>query len=271
MNSLPFSDASQSLPFAKYHGTGNDFILFEAFTQTLPEFTPTLIQRLCDRHLGIGADGLMCIVPDANTDFRMLYFNADGLPGSLCGNGGRCAVRFAADCNIIREHKVHFMAFDGAHDAIWNPHKVSLKMAGDPQIFKKGPNQWFMDTGSPHHVEKVDRVSDVDVFKVGSNIRNSDMYKPGGTNVNFISWDKGNIQMRTFERGVENETLSCGTGVVAAAMVVASEEGLYGHFDVHTPGGVLQVNISQDKQEVWLTGPAVRVFQGSIDLKALVQ
>lgn len=270
MNSKPFSIPPPALPFAKYHGTGNDFILFEAFTRSLPEFTSAQIQRLCDRHLGIGADGLMCIIPDENTHFRMLYFNADGLPGSLCGNGGRCAVRFAADCNIISDHKVHFMAFDGAHEAIWDAEKVSLKMAGNPQILRKGPGQWFTDTGSPHHIEKVEELAKVDVYQLGSAIRNSHMYKPGGTNVNFISWNGHHIQMRTFERGVENETLSCGTGVVAAAMVVASEEGIHGHFDVQTPGGDLQVNISADRKDVWLTGPAVSVFQGSVDINSLL-
>jgi diaminopimelate epimerase len=269
MNTLQFSSATQSIPFAKYHGTGNDFILFEAFTQTLPDFTSQEIQRLCDRHLGIGADGLMCIIPDADSDFRMLYFNADGMPGSLCGNGGRCAVRFAADCNIISEHKVRFSAYDGLHEAIWDHESVTLKMAGDPHIVKKGTNQWFTDTGSPHHVEKVESVNEVDVFNTGTQIRNSDSYKPGGTNVNFISWDNNHIQMRTFERGVENETLSCGTGVVAAALVVANEEGINGLFDVHTPGGNLQVTISPDRKDIRLKGPALRVFQGSIDMNSL--
>jgi diaminopimelate epimerase len=269
MNTLQFSSTTQHLPIAKYHGTGNDFILFEAFTQTLPDFTSVQIQRLCDRHLGIGADGLMCIIPDEHVDFRMLYFNADGMPGSLCGNGGRCAVRFAADGNIISEHKVLFSAYDGLHEALWDHESVTLKMAGNPLILKKGPNQWFTDTGSPHHVEKVDQVNEVDVFNKGIEIRNSQNYKPGGTNVNFISWNQNRIQMRTFERGVENETLSCGTGVVAAALVVASEEGINGQFDVHTPGGDLQVHISPDRKDLWLKGPAIRVFQGSIDLNTL--
>jgi diaminopimelate epimerase len=270
MNTLPSSYLPSDLPFAKYQGTGNDFILIEGFSRTLNALTQPIIKRLCDRHWGIGADGLILIVPNELHDFGMLYYNADGYPGSLCGNGGRCAVRFAADHGFISEKNTLFHAFDGIHEASWNEKWVHLKMKGNPVLSPKGVKNWFTNTGSPHHVVQVENVHAVDVNRLGAEIRYSEMYQPGGTNVNFIAWQGHRIHMRTFERGVENETLSCGTGVIAAALVVAHEEGISGTFEVTTKGGTIFADISPGYQDIWLKGPAVKVFEGFIDIHSIL-
>lgn len=252
--------------FSKYHGTGNDFILINGFHQELPELTPPLVAHWCHRHFGVGADGLIVLKPGSfQSDFHMDYYNADGNPGSMCGNGGRCAARFAADEGIVSHSDMRFSAFDGMHQArLGDQGLVELKMAPAGQIRSLSNTDWFTDTGSPHVVRLVSDPDSVPVFTEGRKIRYSPEFAPGGTNVNFVAFRDREIRVRTYERGVENETLSCGTGVVASALVVGRILGRNGSFRIQTPGGNLEVVISPDAKDISLTGPALKVFSGSL-------
>lgn len=256
-------------PFYKYQGTGNDFVMIDDRSLSFPVET-SLIERLCDRRFGIGGDGLILIQPADGYDFKMVYFNADGNEGTMCGNGGRCAVRFASDLGIIGE-KTHFIAVDGPHDAIVTPETISLKM-----IDVTGVNQYddhdFLNTGSPHYIAFVDKVEEVPVYSLGSAIRYGNQYGPlGGTNVNFVEVKEPNsIKIRTYERGVEDETFSCGTGATAAAIAHYLRNGADSSVAVEVVGG--QLHISFEPKEgteftnIWLTGPAQKVYSGTIDL-----
>lgn len=259
------------LSFYKYQGTGNDFVMVDNRRQVLSKNNTNLIKRLCDRKFGIGADGLILLEePDNNMDdFTMVYFNADGRESSMCGNGGRCIVAFAKQLGII-DQKAAFTAIDGFHEAVVENELVGLKMTDVPGI-KERSGAVFVDTGSPHHIVFVDDVDAVDVKKEGAAIRNAKEYENiGGTNVNFVEYlDKATFKVRTFERGVEDETLSCGTGVTAVALAVYST-GKADERTVHlqTPGGVLAVSFEKETEgfkNIWLTGPAKMVFKGSIE------
>lgn len=257
-----------TITFHKYHGTGNDFIVINGFEQVIPELQPAQIARMCDRHLGIGADGLIILRPDKGLlDFGMDYFNADGHPGSMCGNGGRCAVQFARAEGIFHSVKTRFSAFDGEHWAqVRDQEQISLSMAPAGNISPISDKDWFTDTGSPHVVRLVSNPDKIDVFAEGRKIRQAEVFSPGGTNVNFVSFRNRDIYVRTYERGVENETLSCGTGVVASALVVGKILSLTGGFKIKTRGGNLEVNLSPDLHDITLTGPAIKVFEGELDL-----
>lgn len=258
--------SNTDITFYKYHGTGNDFILINAFHKGVPDFTKAEIERICDRRLGVGGDGFILLERDPDgKDFSMKYYNADGLPGSMCGNGGRCAVQFALDQGIITRAETVFSAFDGPHTAWILDGSIKLQMAPAGEIRKITEKSWFTDTGSPHHVEWVIYPWNMDVETEGAAIRHNARYQPGGTNVNFMSFLGNNLEVRTFERGVESETMSCGTGVVACALVVSEITEISGVFYVKTPGGDLEVEISEDRQQIFLTGPAVFVFQGNFN------
>jgi len=256
----------ERLKFSKYHGTGNDFILVNAMHVSPPESTPEQIRRMCDRHLGIGGDGLIIIRPgkENNLAYEMEYYNADGMPGSFCGNGARCAVQFALDEGLITSGNLLFSAFDGVHAAIVENNQVKIQMHPPGEIKKLGDNSWFLDTGSPHHIIRVWQPELVDVEMAGKTVRNSERYAGKGTNVNFMTYMENQIEVRTFERGVEAETLSCGTGVVACTCVVSALSGYAGNFEVFTQGGRLDVFISPDTKEIWLSGSTVFVFKGEI-------
>ncbi|MFM2137800.1 MAG: hypothetical protein RJA57_107, partial [Bacteroidota bacterium] len=208
------------VPFVKYQGTGNDFIIIDDRNGLYGGLTTERIHRLCDRRFGIGADGLMLLQLLDGYDFQMRYFNADGREGSLCGNGGRCMVRYAWQLGI-RKDTYRFLAADGGHEArIEEDGTVALRM-GDVDGILRVHSDHIVHTGSPHYVRIVQDVMDLDVYKKGSEIRNSEPYKTEGINVNFVeqTTKADGIIVRTFERGVEDETLSCGTGVTAAALV----------------------------------------------------
>lgn len=259
------------ISFSKYQGAGNDFVLIEDIAQIFPENDQHLISKLCDRRFGVGADGLMLLRPSDEGDFRMLYFNSDGIEGTMCGNGGRCLVAFARDCGYIKkDNDIVFDAVDGKHKAnILKPGYVSLQMIDVNFIEKKGGG-YHVETGSRHHVEYVKKLVDKDVNKEGRIIRNHAMYAPGGCNVNFIeAGDNSEISIRTYERGVENETLACGTGSVASAIVHHHTGNVFNEYIIHALGGELKVHFNYtDKtyKNIWLEGPATFVFKGECEL-----
>ena len=260
-----------TLHFYKYQGTGNDFILADNRKNEYA-LTTEQIHKLCDRRFGIGADGLMLMNEKPGFDFEMKYYNADGREGSMCGNGGRCMAKFAYHLGIHREI-YRFLASDGVHEAeIDTDGIVSLKMK-DVKTIKKFHSDYILDTGSPHYIKMVTNVMDVDVFKKGSEIRHSKDFEDDGINVNFVEQlsEVDKIIVRTYERGVEDETFSCGTGVTAAALVCYHNENGFNDVEVKTLGGHLTVEfdrIDENKYEnIWLCGPAEKVYEGTIQIK----
>lgn len=257
--------------FHKYQGTGNDFILIDNRSKTI-QLTNETVKHLCDRKFGIGADGLMLLEDELSFDFKMVYYNSDGNPSSMCGNGGRCITAFARDLGIVT-NKTRFLAVDGAHDAvILEDGSVSLKMS-DVKNIEVGSDFFFLNTGSPHYVKQRSGVKSIDVFNEGRKIRNSDRFAEEGTNVNFIERFDDYLYVRTYERGVENETLSCGTGVTASALAAACL-GLStskNNCIVKTPGGNLNVKFDKVLENtfynIWLEGAATFVFKGSIEVE----
>lgn len=251
------------IKFYKYQGTGNDFVMIDDRQETFP-VSQEYIEFLCHRRFGIGADGLILLRNDPEYDFRMVYFNADGREGSMCGNGGRCTVRFAEDLGVFK-NETRFIAVDGEHTALTTPEEVYLKM-GNVFDIEQQEKYTFMNTGSPHYVEIVENIEVFDVYQEGKNIRYADEWvKRGGTNVNFVEViDKDNISVRTYERGVEDETYSCGTGVTACSIAMNLKYNMSSPIRVLTKGGNLRVAFNEDFSDVHLIGPAKRVFEGQI-------
>jgi len=257
--------------FFKYQGTGNDFIILDNRKHEYNVLSSEQIRRFCDRRFGIGADGLMLLNEKTGYDFEMKYYNADGKEGSMCGNGGRCMVRFAYQLGLHRS-LYNFLASDGEHEAeIDTDGIISLKMKNVTGI-RKFHSDFILDTGSPHYIKMVSDVMNVDVFKKGHDIRYSKEFEEDGINVNFveqISDDK--IIVRTYERGVEDETYSCGTGVTAAALVCYHNENGFNEVEVKTLGGNLSVEFDRidegEYENIWLCGPAEKAFEGTVELK----
>ena len=258
------------LNFYKYQGTGNDFIMVDNRTSVLSKNDTKLIRRLCDRKFGIGADGLILLENSENSqdDFKMVYFNADGNESSMCGNGGRCLVAFAKYLGIISD-RAAFTAIDGFHEAVIEDEKVGLKMMDVEGVSEIG-TALFLNTGSPHHVIFSEEVDQINVKQEGAAVRYSPEYEAkGGTNVNFSSsLDESTLKVRTYERGVEDETLSCGTGVTAVAIAAYHSGRISSNkVELKTPGGELSVRFTpkgDTYSDVWLTGPAQQVFKGEI-------
>ena len=254
--------------FYKYQGTGNDFIIIDNRALNL-QLDKKIIEKLCNRKFGIGADGLMLLQNKEGYDFEMIYYNADATQ-SMCGNGGRCMVQFAANMGIKKE-TYHFLAIDGEHDATLSDKGwVNLKMKNVFKIDKYNTDQ-IVDTGSPHYIKIVKDAQDVDVFSKGKDIRYSKDFSEKGINVNFVQKiDDDSIFVRTYERGVENETLSCGTGVTASAIVFAHNDRGFNRVEVETPGGHLAVEYDKTGDEkfenIWLCGPATFVFKGEAEI-----
>ena len=260
-----------TLHFYKYQGTGNDFIVADNRKNELA-LTTEQINNLCDRRFGIGADGLMLLNQIAGFDFEMKYYNADGKPGTMCGNGGRCMTKFAYHLGIHRE-LYRFLASDGVHEAeIDIDGIVSVRMK-DVTTFRKFHTDFIVDTGSPHYIKMTTNVMDLDVFKKGSEIRHSKEFEEEGINVNFVEQaeEVDKIIVRTYERGVEDETLSCGTGVTAAALVCYHNENGFNEVEVTTLGGKLSVEFDKTDEykfeNIWLCGPAEKVFEGTVEVK----
>ena len=256
------------IQFYKYHGTGNDFILIDNRKNHFDKVNKNFIETLCDRHFGIGADGLILLENSKEYDFAMLYYNSDGLEGSMCGNGGRCIVSFAKHLGIIKD-KTSFEAVDGVHLATIDGDMVSLQM-NDVEKIEKHDTYCFLDTGSPHHVTLVEGIESYPVFDKGREIRYAAPYYELGTNVNFVENIKKNIfKIRTYERGVEDETLSCGTGVIAVAIAM-HEQGKTKKEKVvlQSLGGQLKVSFKKtdDKYHtIILKGPTKLVFKGEFN------
>ncbi len=256
--------------FYKYHGTGNDFIILDNREKQYSSLTQKQIGMLCHRHFGIGADGLMLLENKAGYDFQMIYYNADGNTSSMCGNGGRCLVKFANQHGIFKS-TYHFIAIDGEHEAeIDIDGTVSLKMQNVDKVLYHH-SYMVLNTGSPHFVKFAPEVENIDVVNTGYDIRYSKEFEPDGINVNFVeSIGEDAIFVRTYERGVEDETMSCGTGVTAAALLSAHNENGFNTVEVKTPGGHLTVEFNkiddQHFDDIWLCGPAEFVFKGEIEI-----
>lgn len=257
--------------FYKYQGTGNDFVILDNRDKKYNGLTTEQVNFLCNRKFGIGADGLMMLNQHDDYDFEMMYYNADGKEGSMCGNGGRCLVRFAYDMDIKR-NAYRFIASDGPHEAeIETSRKVRLRMTDVLSVQDNG-DHYILNTGSPHYIKYVPDIKAVNVKLEGGKIRYSKTFNKDGINVNFVEEiDDHTIFVRTYERGVEDETLSCGTGVTAAALVSAHNDDSFNEVDVQTLGGNLTVEFNAAERKtftnIWLCGPADFVFKGEINLK----
>jgi diaminopimelate epimerase len=255
-----------TITFNKYHGTGNDFVIIDNRANAI-SFSAELIHKICDRHFGIGADGLILLEASKKADFMMTYFNADGYKSSMCGNGGRCIAAFASRMGIVGKSML-FEAIDGLHhaeiitqDANVNIVRLEMSDVTDWQFFG---NDLLVDTGSPHYIIVADDLEAVDVEQAGRKVRNDQSISTEGVNVDFLTITTDHIKLRTYERGVEGETLSCGTGVTAAAIATALKYGGF-QFSIQTKGGELQVSFQKDDQKfhnIFLTGPATFVFEG---------
>ena len=255
--------------FKKYSGTGNDFIIIDNRNLVFSSKAKETIEKLCNRNFGIGADGLILIENSKKAEFKMVFYNSDGNLGSFCGNGSRCAVSFYKSLKGI-DKKVIFEAYDGLHLAEFIENKISIRMSDvlDIKIFD---NHVFIDTGSPHHIVLVDDLNSINVNKLGSKISNGPPYFEKGTNVNFVKIKSENeFNIRTYERGVESETLSCGTGATAVALAMFQKRiAKKGIIKINTKGGELLVNFKNDNKkfnEIYLIGPADHIFSGKIKI-----
>jgi diaminopimelate epimerase len=257
-----------TIHFNKYQGTGNDFILIDNRKGNIPTLD---VAKLCHPKFGIGADGLMLLQNKTDYDFEMVYYNSDGNISTMCGNGGRCIVDFAKQLGVFPGNTTTFLAVDGPHQAFWTPNKVELHMKDVTEVNRDG-SDYVLNTGSPHYVAFMEDLN-FDLITWAKAIRYNNTYQKEGINVNAVKIINANtIAVRTYERGVENETLSCGTGVTACAMAFALQQNRpIGPFEVtiQTPGGALFVKF--EKQEhgfktVYLCGPATEVFSGQINL-----
>jgi len=262
------------IAFTKYQGTGNDFIMVNNFDLDTPiQLSQDQIEKLCDRRFGIGADGLIILAKDQAADFKMIYFNSDGAESTMCGNGGRCLAHFAF-ANGVCQNKTHFNAVDGPHQAIIHEDGIVELQMGDLSLedIKQQEDTFVLNTGSPHYVSFNPQNYNQDIVDFGKSIRYNQEYKQEGINVNTALFKDGHLHINTYERGVEDETLSCGTGVTAACIAAsifypALEDQK--EISVHAKGGALKVRFNKkDKKytNVWLIGPATQVYSGRIEI-----
>jgi diaminopimelate epimerase len=257
-----------TIVFNKYQGAGNDFVIIDNRKGRFNPSDSALIRKLCDRRFGIGADGLILISESTEYNFQMQYFNSDGLEGSMCGNGGRCSADFAIRNGITCNNMI-FKAIDGTHKAISDKGIIRLQM-NDVKEAGKIRDNYFINTGSPHYMIFKQNIDSIDVYSEGKKLRMSADFTPGGTNVNFVEIEESGIYVRTFERGVEDETLACGTGVTASAIAtVLSGKSDKNSVNVRTRGGKLNVEFNikgSEVTDIWLSGPATFVFEGEIEI-----
>jgi len=256
-----------NITFYKYEGTGNDFIMIDNRDKSFPKKNSILVNKLCDRHFGIGADGLILLENHPQSDFKMVYYNADGKEGTMCGNGARCIVAFANKLDVISNNTT-FNAIDGLHHATIKNNLVSLQMI-DVHKVEVYENFVFANTGSPHHVQLVKNVENYDVFTNGRKLRNE--YGEARSNINFVQQiDNTSFKVRTYERGVEDETLACGTGVTAVAIAMHKTNKTNSNsIKLAVLGGELEVAFTIENtcyKNVFLKGPATFVFKGIIEI-----
>lgn len=257
------------IPFIKYHGTGNDFIMIDGIKN--PEIkellTQEIIEKMCHRRFGIAADGLIILDKSDDSDFYMTYYNSDGRLSSMCGNGSRCIIHFAHYLGYI-EQGCTFYAVDGIHYGKVMPDRISVQLSDVNKVVIQD-SDYVLDTGSPHYVRFTEQVSEMNVVEEAKKIRYSDTHKSEGINVNFVEEIDDHIHVRTYERGVEDETYSCGTGVVASSIAYAMKKQSFDVVNVKTIGGELSVRFDHQSgrfSNVWLTGPAVQVFKGTYEI-----
>ena len=258
-----------TLNFTKYQGTGNDFIMIDERDLGDMDLSVAQISGLCDRRFGVGADGLIIIKSDSKSDFYVDYYNADGSQ-SFCGNGARCSVKFAREIGMI-DSNCSFYAIDGLHEAeILANEDVKLLMSPVNQIFEEEGSCFITDTGSPHYVQFVPDLSETDIVDFGRKIRFGSRFSQNGINVNLAQLDENQILVKTYERGVEDETLSCGTGVTAVALAYAVHKNAnQGITQILTKGGTLKVHWTKTDlgfDQIYLEGPAVKVYGGQVEL-----
>jgi diaminopimelate epimerase len=267
---LSYNSLKMQIEFYKYQGTGNDFIMIDNRSDFFPKNDCKLVEKLCDRRFGIGADGLILLENDSASDFRMVYYNSDGNESSMCGNGGRCLVAFARQLGVI-ENETSFIATDGPHYAtIGADDIVSLQMINVDKV-QKEDSYTFLNTGSPHHIEIVDDLANYHVREKGAAIRYGALYGEKGSNVNFVKKvSDSEFSLRTYERGVEDETLACGTGATAAAIAMyATGATDKTAITINVEGGRLAVSFDKEGDHftnVFLKGPAKFVFKGTIEI-----
>jgi len=258
------STFENEIQFHKYQGTGNDFILIDDRSENFPT-SKELVQKLCDRKFGVGADGLILIQNHPELDYRMVYFNSDGSQ-SLCGNGSRCGFAFARLLGMVDSEAI-FETTDGIHKIKLEGGLIHFQLFDVSEKNKLSDHEWYLDTGSPHHIVFSESIDRLDVKAQGSAVRYSDRYSSqNGTNVNFAQLLPNKVKIRTYERGVEDETLSCGTGATAVGLLAGSME-YSSPVTVETAGGELKVFFKKENEhftDIWLAGPAEKVFAGSI-------
>ncbi len=262
--------------FTKMHGCGNDFILVNNYKNNYYEWSPYFVKMVCDRHIGIGADGFIVLEYDKESSFYMHFFNSDGYESDMCANGSRCICKFAYDLNLV-ENEFRFRVNDGYHNAIMineNEVKVQVNLIKNNEDIEFSKNislpeglhyRGFLNTGVPHLVLECDKLEDIDVYEIGKDLRYHKLFKPTGTNVNFVEvLDKNSkLKIRTYERGVEQETLSCGSGVTASAILFAQNtKQKNANYNIITSGGKLAVELSNEFNSIYLQGPAANVYKG---------
>jgi|TARA_B110000240_G_C13386771_1_gene405017 diaminopimelate epimerase len=257
------------MDFWKYQGAGNDFVMVDDRQNEFNKNEEELINNLCDRRFGIGADGLI-LLRISNDLLEMIYFNSDGRPSSMCGNGGRCFASFANFLGLVKNNSLFFMAFDGLHEAKLEGELVNLKMM-DVNAIESIGNDHYLDTGSPHYIKETKNLKDLVLVAEAHKVRYNSRFEKEGTNVNFVKYKPDFIHVRTYERGVENETLACGTGVTAVALVaeLLGKNTDFNRSKIKVKGGDLEVSYAKQKNgfsNIWLKGPAKQIFKGSIDL-----
>ena len=266
-----FNLLMMKISFSKYQGAGNDFIMVDNRDLVINHNEPDKLAKLCDRRFGIGADGIMFLEQAEGFDFKMVYYNSDGQPSSMCGNGGRCIVAFAKHLGVIKEETT-FLAVDGPHYAKISPSGdwVSLQMI-DVDLVKKDGEAYVINTGSPHYVKFDLAVANKNVFEEGRAIRYNETYKAEGININFAEEKDNRLLVRTYERGVENETYACGTGATAVALANAVVKNQIGKIEtpIKVLGGALTIKFEYDGKKfshIFLEGPAMQVFDGIFEM-----
>ncbi len=264
------------LKFYKYHGAGNDFIVIDNRNRNFTA-SKKLIHLLCDRHFGIGADGLMTLENDIENDFKMYYFNADGQEGTMCGNGGRCIVHFAKKMGVIQDSSTIFSAIDGIHRAKFSSGEIIKLKMNDVNVksIHDISQGFLLNTGSPHLVRFERNIETIDVSSLGKKLRyDSEFEEQNGVNVNFVKVNNNCLKIRTYERGVEAETLACGTGSVAVALAFSLKENYYkSPINIYARGGDMKVYFQfKDSlfQDIWLEGPVKYVFSTQIKINQLL-